>query len=106
MYTGIITPMRLSFFSQQELDNVDFFFVFEIMIDICFGIDIIINFITGYERSDGEIEYRWKKIVINYLTGFFWIDFLSTFPFHLLVETIEEGTSAFKANNFLKLARL
>jgi len=78
----------------------------ENLIDITFAIDIIINFLTAYERSDGEMEYRLKRICINYISGFFWIDFLSIFPFYLFISGGDINDPAVKANNFLKLARL
>ena len=87
VYTGFITPYRTSFFSNEELARKDLFWVMESIIDIVFGIDIIVNFISAYERHDGETEYKFKRIVLNYLTGFFWIDFLSTFPFGYLMDS-------------------
>ena len=77
--------MRLSFFTQTDLNFQDYFYFMEIVIDVIFGLDIVINFLTAYERSDGEVEYRVKRIAINYITGFFWIDLLSTFPFYLFL---------------------
>ena len=51
-------------------------------IDFLFFIDIAINFISAYERSDTDLtlETRFKLIAINYLVGFFIIDLVSALP--------------------------
>ena len=47
LYTAVVTPYRTSF--SDDLEQVDFFYVMELLIDINFGIDIFINFISAYE---------------------------------------------------------
>jgi len=66
---------------------------------------MIINFLSAYERYNGTIEYRLKKIAINYITGFFIVDFIATFPFNWVNRDSGEADGA-DANNFLRLARL
>ena len=38
----------------------DFWRFMEILIDVVFATDIIINFISAYERKDGSYEYQFK----------------------------------------------
>ena len=83
-YTAIITPLRTSFFDNADLEKKDIFYGMEMIIDIVFGTDIFINFISAYERIDGVIEYRFKKIALHYLAGFFFIDLTASLPFDLL----------------------
>lgn len=108
IYTGLVVPYRISFLSDEELNSVDIHFIIEICIDVCFSFDLFINFITAYERPDGEIEYRVKRIALNYLTGFFIIDFISVFPFHLFEDLVVNDDSVYtiKPGNLLKLLRL
>ena len=54
------------------------------IIDIIFIMDLFINFITAYEKRDGLQETRIKKIAINYLRGWFIIDFLACIPVQLI----------------------
>ena len=82
LYTASVSPYRLAFADDFIVNGWSkFFAAFEICIDVIFGIDIIINFITAYEGSDGRLEIRLKKIAIHYITGFFVFDLLATFPF-------------------------
>ena len=50
-YTAIVTPYRVAFDDQEE--SFDFFSIMNKFIDITFGIDILVNFISAYERVDG-----------------------------------------------------
>ena len=66
-WVGIVTPYRLSFFSNEDYGNSNLYTFMEYIVDIVFGIDLIINFITGYENVNGQIEYRLRRIIKNYL---------------------------------------
>jgi len=81
-YTAIVTPYRVAF--ADDVDSFGFFIIMNSFIDYVFTIDILVNFMSAYERYDGQVEYRLKRIALNYFTGFFWIDFLATFPFSAL----------------------
>ena len=59
------------------------------LVDFLFGVDIIINFFSAYEvqekafngiRGVERTEIRLKKIFRNYVTGWFFLDLLATFP--------------------------
>ena len=58
---------------------------FENLMDALFGIDIIVNFFTPFEKYDKSYEYDHKKIAMHYIgSGAIFIDVLSAFPFQLL----------------------
>lgn len=84
-FTATITPYRTSFFTTQMLHVYDYFDVMESFVDTVFIIDIFVNFMSAYEQDNGNIEMRPRKIAINYLTGFFIIDFLASFPMDLVL---------------------
>lgn len=69
----------------------------EFVIDIFFLIDMIFNCFTAY-TSDIRMVTELKKITIHYLTTYFIIDFLASFPGFVTVES-------FKEIYFLKLLR-
>ena len=43
--------------------------------------DIVITFFTSYETVQQREETELKKIAYNYLTGWFTVDFIATFPY-------------------------
>ena len=79
IYNSISIPFEAAF-------NPDVILAYEIwdnFIDICFGIDIFINFRTTYVNSHTGLEVvgQWK-IVKNYIkSGRFFIDLLASIPF-------------------------
>lgn len=54
------------------------------IVDILFGIDIIVNFITPYEKYDGSLQTNHKKIAKSYFFGAFSIDFIACIPVQAL----------------------
>ena len=46
-----------------------------------FWVDIFFNFFMATVNEEGKIEHNLKKLQMNYLLGWFCIDFCSVFPF-------------------------
>ena len=52
------------------------------MIDICFGIDVMVNFRTTYINiQTGDEVSEAKAIAYEYLKSKLWIDLLASIPF-------------------------
>ncbi|KAL5963075.1 Potassium voltage-gated channel subfamily H member 6 [Taenia solium] len=56
----------------------------DIMVDIMFVCDIIINFRTTYVNKNDEVVSNPKKIATHYLKGWFLIDLVAAIPFDAL----------------------
>jgi len=58
--------------------------------------DLVLNFNLAYRphHSSDELVTERKKIAINYLKGWFWIDLISSVPFDLISEALADPTSA------------
>jgi hypothetical protein len=50
-----------------------------------FGLDLFVQFFFAYEKSATEIEERLPYIAVNYLKGWFAIDFMACFPFEHII---------------------
>lgn len=83
-------------------------FCFEVVIDSLFGVDIILNFLTAYQENKPKTSYvcNPRKIAINYLKGFFWIDVLATFPFGYIITSSSSLGPAGKIGKLGKLPRM
>lgn len=80
-YTATFLPLRTAF---MEVDPMGLF-EFELIIDVLFMIDLIINFISAYtDKNTGFIEVRFKKIAKGYITSWFLLDLTACIPFQLL----------------------
>lgn len=69
------------------------------------------NFLSAYERFDGIYEYSIKKIALNYIFGFFWIDFMAILPIDLIIEMSSSGAqddvkNSGNAQGLVKILRL
>lgn len=77
-YTGIYAPFRTAFMSYNSSDVL---FAFETITDLFLFVDIIITFMTPYERNDGSLECNMKKIRSNYVFGYLFFDIVAILPF-------------------------
>ena len=73
----VIILFRIGF----DIDSTGFGKVIDYIVDILFGVDMILNFFVGYEDPELEIVVTNKAVIAsNYLRSWFIIDFLSTVP--------------------------
>jgi len=79
---GIIVPYRLAFIKRFiYYDELDAWKILDILTDIFFFVDIILNFFTAYFDKNQILETDKRKIAIHYSrTWLFW-DILTVFPF-------------------------
>jgi hypothetical protein len=54
--------------------------VIDIIFDCLFGIDLIISFMSAYYKENDKLIDNHRDIAINYLTGWFLIDFVAILP--------------------------
>ncbi|GFR28253.1 potassium voltage-gated channel subfamily H member 6 [Trichonephila clavata] len=118
MYTAIFTPYVAAFLlSEEKADKRnkkygdDPIVVIDLLVDVMFIIDIIINFRTTYVNSNDEVISHPGKIAVHYLRGWFLIDVVAAIPFDLLFlgsETDETTTliGLLKTARLLRLVRV
>lgn len=79
MYTATLVPYRTIFIDYEE--KYTFLFFFDMLVDILYSIDLVLNFFMAYEDADKKLETRLKKIAANYLRSWFMLDCMSCIPF-------------------------
>jgi CRP-like cAMP-binding protein len=103
LYSSLVIPFRLGFAYTPQFALL----VLDYMVDGCFGIDIVFNFCTGLEMKDKSITYDKKKIFMAYITGWFWIDFISFFPWEVFAASQDRQESTLpQLFKILRLPRL
>lgn len=99
IYTAIFTPYVAAFLLNEErLDNDGPIVIIDLIVDVMFIIDILINFRTTYVNSNDEVVSHPGKIAVHYLRGWFVIDMVAAIPFDLLLvgkNSDEVSTSLF-----------
>ncbi|XP_054715390.1 potassium voltage-gated channel subfamily H member 7-like [Uloborus diversus] len=106
IYTAIFTPYVAAFLlSEERLDNDGPIVIIDLVVDVMFIIDILINFRTTYVNSNDEVVSHPGKIAVHYLRGWFIIDVVAAIPFDLLLvgKNSDETTTLI---GLLKTARL
>uniref|UniRef100_A0A8C4D7Z9 Voltage-gated inwardly rectifying potassium channel KCNH2 n=1 Tax=Dicentrarchus labrax TaxID=13489 RepID=A0A8C4D7Z9_DICLA len=113
IYTAIFTPYSATFLlSEQEeaaMQTCGYscspLNVVDLIVDIMFIVDIIINFRTTYVNSNDEVVSQSSRIAVHYFKGWFLIDMVAAIPFDLLIyRSGEEVTTTLIG--LLKTARL
>ncbi|KDR07360.1 Potassium voltage-gated channel subfamily H member 6, partial [Zootermopsis nevadensis] len=113
MYTAIFTPYVAAFllnepdFSNRKTKKYgdDPIVIIDLIVDVTFIVDILINFRTTYVNSNDEVVSHPGKIAVHYLRGWFLIDLVAAIPFDLLLfgSDTDETTTLI---GLLKTARL
>ena len=91
IYTAIFTPYMAAFqLSEQRKQNIESRYedpltITDLIVDIMFIIDILINFRTTYVNKNDEVVSHPGKIAVHYFKGWFLIDVVAAIPFDLLM---------------------
>ncbi|XP_062235841.1 potassium voltage-gated channel subfamily H member 2 [Platichthys flesus] len=112
IYTAILTPYSAAFLlnDQEEVAKQNCGYscsplnVVDLMVDIMFIIDILINFRTTYVNANDEVVSHPVRIAVHYFKGWFLIDMVAAIPFDLLIYRSGEETTTLIG--LLKTARL
>lgn len=65
-------------------DDNDPFFIVDTIIDFMFLTDIVINFNSALLLKNGAVNYHRKKITMDYIKTWFFIDLVASLPTGLL----------------------
>ncbi|XP_004374291.1 potassium voltage-gated channel subfamily H member 6 isoform X3 [Trichechus manatus latirostris] len=93
IYTAVFTPYSASFLlsDQDESRRGDCSYtcslltVVDLIVDIMFVVDIVINFRTTYVNTNDEVVSHPRCIAVHYFKGWFLIDMVAAIPFDLLI---------------------
>lgn len=104
VYNSMLIPYEFAYGRGYSwvIDQID------TLVDICFIIDIIINFRTAYFNSKtGKLVTESKKIAYNYiLYGRFGIDLIASLPVDFLTTVSSASKTSLKSLGMLKMVRL
>ncbi|XP_074841471.1 voltage-gated inwardly rectifying potassium channel KCNH2 isoform X2 [Carettochelys insculpta] len=113
IYTAVFTPYSAAFLLNEQEEasrracgySCSPLTVVDLLVDIMFLIDILINFRTTYVNSNEEVVSHPARIAVHYFKGWFLIDMVAAIPFDLLIfgSGSEETTTLI---GLLKTARL
>lgn len=97
IFSCLTIPYRIAFVKEDTL----LWEVVNIVVDLCFLIDIIVIFNTAYFDDDYKIIDCRKTICVEYIKGWFFIDVISILPIEMILKA-----DAVKYNEMLRIARI
>ncbi|XP_064648680.1 potassium voltage-gated channel subfamily H member 6-like isoform X3 [Lineus longissimus] len=129
IYTAIFTPYAAAFLLNEEDPKMEQthdpdtkiedhysrygepLTIIDLIVDVMFIIDILINFRTTYVNKNDEVVSHPGKIAVHYFKGWFLIDVVAAIPFDMLLfgsETDETATliGLLKTARLLRLVRV
>ncbi|XP_008434981.1 potassium voltage-gated channel subfamily H member 2 isoform X1 [Poecilia reticulata] len=119
LYTAVFTPYSAAFLLDEHGNprqrrcgyTCNPLNVADLMVDVLFIVDIIINFRTTYVDHNDVVVTQPSRIAKHYITGWFPIDMLAATPFDLLIfrsgsDEMATLTSLLKTARLLRLVRV
>ena len=93
IYTAIFTPYSAAFLLNEVEEErrrtcgytCDPLNVVDLVVDVMFIVDILINFRTTYVNQNDEVVSHPGRIAQHYFKGWFLIDIVAAIPFDLLI---------------------
>ncbi|XP_063079281.1 potassium voltage-gated channel subfamily H member 6a isoform X2 [Engraulis encrasicolus] len=93
LYTAVFTPYSAAFLLNEQEEKrrrvcgytCNPLNVVDLVVDVMFVVDIIINFRTTYVNRNDEVVSQPARIARHYLKGWFLIDIVAAVPFDLLI---------------------
>ncbi|KAM9716108.1 voltage-gated inwardly rectifying potassium channel KCNH6 [Menidia menidia] len=119
LYTAVFTPYSAAFLLDEHVDirqricgyTCNPLNVADLMVDVLFIVDIVINLRTTYVDHNDEVITQPSRIAKHYIKGWFPIDLLAAIPFDLLIfrsgsDEMATLTSLLKTARLLRLVRV
>jgi Ion transport protein len=108
IYTATIMPFRLVFYDNDN-DFSDPWNVIELLIDIGFWVDFVINMLSCYYDEEGTLVKDQIKIFKHYIKSWFLLDLFACLPFDEIFNAIQltdETNSSGKKIQLVRLSKL
>jgi hypothetical protein len=82
IFTAFTVPIIVAF----EQAGQGWIGVSQDVLNFIFYIDLFANFIIAFENEDKNVEFRIKKIALNYIKSWFFIDLLACIPINFIIK--------------------
>jgi len=90
LYGMIEIPLRIGF--EQDVEPWSGPDIFNLLVDIFFLIDVVINFRTGYFQDDSRLVLDERRIAVRYIKGWFALDIITSIPFSQITQLALNGS--------------
>uniref|UniRef100_A0A8C5PJ83 Potassium voltage-gated channel subfamily H member 4 n=1 Tax=Leptobrachium leishanense TaxID=445787 RepID=A0A8C5PJ83_9ANUR len=109
-YVAVTVPYNVCFTGHDDSVSAErSTIVSDIVVEMLFILDIILNFRTTYVSQSGQVVYDPRSICFHYLATWFFVDLIAALPFDLLYAfnvTVTSLVHLLKTIRLLRLLRL
>ena len=103
--TCVITPYIIAFDVGDKEKNPGWYWS-NVIMDICFALDIVLTFLTCRYDEDFVLEQDRWEIAKSYLSGWFLIDFVAVLRFNWFIPDMTDEGIGNKMGRALKIGKL
>jgi len=89
LFTCTATPLRIAFEDSVNMEIDIAWAIIDNFVDLCFLIDIVLNFFMAYYNDEFKLVDDRKLIRKKYLTTWFTIDVVAILPIDYILRTGE-----------------
>jgi hypothetical protein len=104
-YIAVAMPYRLAFMDLANESPQSFLPLLDLIIDIFFLLDILLNFNTAYYAYRGELRVSRREIAAHYLRTWLFLDLVASVPFDRLDTSRPTGASGASGLVLLRLLK-
>ena len=101
VYNAVSIPLEIGFETVTHPAQ----FAVDVVVDLFFISDIIINFRTAYHKDDGELQLDTRAIALSYARSWFVLDLVASVPIDWFLPN-SAGIGVAKIPRLLRLFRL
>ncbi|XP_075767447.1 voltage-gated delayed rectifier potassium channel KCNH4 isoform X3 [Pelodiscus sinensis] len=109
-YVAVTVPYNVCFTGTEDsLAAARSTIVSDIVVEMLFILDIVLNFRTTYVSQSGQVVYDTRSICLHYVATWFFVDLIAALPFDLLYAfnvTVTSLVHLLKTVRLLRLLRL
>ena len=102
LYSVIMSPIDIAFIESQIYS----LYILDFVLDGFFFVDMILTCLTAYSDSESNLILSHRKILCNYLTGWFLLDALSCFPIQAILDSQQKYNSLVRVTRLQRLYRI
>ena len=105
IYTVTFMSFQIAF---METEDSIAWFIFDLIIDSLFLIDVGVNLLSSYYKEDGELEFSHKVVAWKYMKNWMFLDLLACTPTNLIEIALgsDSDEDQLGYNSLLRLLRL
>ena len=101
IYCIIVNPIEIAF-----IDENQFFYVVNLIIDFTFMVDIVLNFLRAFENKENKIIDNPCHIATNYICGWIWLDIICAFPYTLVLNRENNVGRIVRISRLTKISKM